>query len=164
MYEESYTTPLVMQLPKGLQAKGDITELVQNIDHGATFLDIAGAKIPEDIQGESYLPLLRGEHPKGWRKSLYYHYYEYPAEHSVMRHYGVSTADGWKLMHFYRDINQWELYNLKDDPQEMHNIYGQPGTEKVTRRLMKELVKLQKQYDDQEALKLNDLKGESTLK
>ncbi len=164
MYEESYTTPLVMQLPKGLQAKGDIAELVQNIDHGATFLDIAGAKIPEDIQGESYLPLLRGEHPKGWRKSLYYHYYEYPAEHSVMRHYGVSTADGWKLMHFYRDINQWELYNLKDDPQEMHNIYGQPGTEKVTRRLMKELVKLQKQYDDQEALKLNDLKGESTLK
>lgn len=155
MYEESYSTPLVMRLPKGLEARGDISEMVQNIDYAPTFLDIAGAPIPADIQGVSLLPLLKGQHPKNWRKSLYYHFYEYPAEHSVKRHYGVSTADGWKLIHFYNDINEWELYNLNDDPQEMHNLYGQPGTEKTTRRLMKELVKLQKQYDDQEALKLN---------
>ncbi|MDO4930103.1 MAG: sulfatase [Bacteroidales bacterium] len=155
MYEQSYSTPLVMRLPDGLSARGDISEMVQNIDYAPTFLDIAGAEIPADIQGESLLPLLEGKHPKDWRQSLYYHYYEYPAEHSVKRHYGVSTADGWKLIHFYRDINEWELYNLNDDPNELNNIYGQPGTEKVTKRLKKELVRLQKQYDDQEALKLN---------
>lgn len=148
MYEESFSTPLVMRLPKGLEAKGEISELVQNIDYAPTFLEIAGAPIPKDIQGESLLPLLQGKHPKNWRKSLYYHFYEYPAEHSVKRHYGVRTADGWKLIHFYNDIDAWELYNLNEDPNELNNLYGQPGTEKMTRRLMKELEKLQKQYDD----------------
>lgn len=158
MYRESFSTPLVMRLPKGLEAKGDITEMVQNIDYAPTFLEIAGAKIPKDIHGVSLLPLLQGKHPKNWRKSLYYHYYEYPAEHSVKRHYGVQTADGWKLMHFYNDINTWELYNLNEDPKEMHNIYGQPGTEKMTQQLMKELIRLQKQYDDRDALKFNQMK------
>lgn len=156
MYEESYSTPLVMRLPEGLKGHGDIQEMVQNIDYAPTFLDIAGAPIPSDIQGRSLLPLLEGKHPKDWRKSLYYHYYEYPAEHSVKRHYGVSTADGWKLIHFYQDNNSWELYNLNEDPSELNNIYGKPGTEKVTKRLMKELIKLQKEYDDQTALKLNN--------
>ncbi len=158
MYEPSYTTPLVMMPPKGFKARGEIKELVQNIDYAPTFLDLAGAKIPSDIQGVSLLPLLRGDHPKNWRKSLYYHYYEYPAEHSVKRHYGVSTADGWKLIHFYNDINAWELYNLNNDPDELHNLYGQPGTEKKTRELKRELIRLQKQYDDQDALKLNNEK------
>ncbi len=158
MYEESFSTPLVMHLPKGLNAKGEISEMVQNIDYAPTFLELAGAKIPADIQGESLVPLLQGKHPKNWRKSLYYHFYEYPAEHAVKRHYGVKTADGWKLIHFYNDINSWELYNLNEDPREMNNLYGKPGTEKVTKRLMKELVKLQKQYDDQAALKANDMK------
>ncbi len=158
MYEESYATPLVMRLPEGLKARGDVSELVQNIDYAPTFLDLAGAPIPADIQGESLVPLLRGEHPKNWRKSLYYHYYEYPAEHSVKRHYGVSTADGWKLIHFYQDIDVWELYDLNADPQELHNLYGLPGYEKQTKRLMRELVKLQKQYDDQDALRLNGSK------
>lgn len=157
MYEESYSTPLVMHLPKGFNAKGDIKEMVQNIDYAPTFLELAGAPIPDDIQGKSLLPLLKGQHPKNWRKSLYYHYYEYPAEHSVKRHYGVSTADGWKLIHFYNDINEWELYNLNTDPEELHNLYGKKGYEAVTKRLMKELVKLQKQYDDQDALKFNNM-------
>ena len=147
MYEESFSTPLVMKLPKGLDSRGNIRELVQNIDYAPTFLDIAGAPIPADIQGVSLLPLLRGEHPKNWRKSLYYHYYEYPAEHSVKRHYGVLMGE-WKLIHFYRDIDEWELYNLKEDPHELHNLYGKPGYEKTTKKLLKELRKLQKQYDD----------------
>ncbi|EJX06438.1 mucin-desulfating sulfatase (N-acetylglucosamine-6-sulfatase) [gut metagenome] len=148
MYEESFSTPLVMMLPEGLQARGDIKELVQNIDYAPTFLDIAGAPIPEDIHGESLLPLLKGEHPKNWRKSLYYHFYEYPAEHMVKRHYGVRTADGWKLIHFYNDIDEWELYNLNEDPNEMNNIYGKPGTEKIPKKLRKELKKLQEEYKD----------------
>ena len=157
MYEESLNTPLVMSLPKGLQARGDIKEMVQNIDYAPTFLEIAGAPVPSDIQGVSLLPLLQGKHPKSWRKSVYYHYYEYPAEHSVKRHYGVRSSDGYKLIHFYNDINHWELFNLNADPSELHNIYGQPGTEKVTKRLMNELIRLQKQYDDQDALKFNKM-------
>ncbi len=159
MYEESFTTPLVMRMPTKYNkpvAKGDITEMVQNIDYAPTFLQLAGAPIPADIQGVSLLPLLEGKHPKNWRKSLYYHYYEYPAEHSVRRHYGVRTADGWKLVHFYpapgenpaTAIDSWEMYDLNTDPHETNNIYGKPGTEKQLMRLQKELRKLQKQYDD----------------
>lgn len=147
MYEESFQTPLIMKLPQGFDRKGDVEEMVQNIDYAPTFLDLAGTKIPSDIQGVSLLSLLKGKHPKNWRKSLYYHYYEYPAEHSVKRHYGVRNHR-YKLIHFYNDIDEWELYDLQEDPHEMHNIYGKPGTEKITKKMMKELHKLQKQYDD----------------
>ena len=147
MYEESMRTPLVMRLPKGFQKRGDITELVQNIDYAPTFLELAGVEIPDDIQGISLMPLLEGEHPQDWRSSLYYHFYEYPAEHMVKRHYGVRT-ERYKLIHFYNDIDVWELYDLQNDPMEMHNIFGQEGTEQVTADLMKELKRLQVQYDD----------------
>ena len=145
MYEESFRTPMLVRFPGG--TKGDIPEMVQNIDHAATFLQLAGAPVPEDIQGESYLPLLKGEKPKDWRTSLYYHYYEFPAEHAVKRHYGVRT-ERYKLMHFYNDIDVWELYDLQNDPQEMHNIYNEPGNEALIDSLKAELHKLQKQYDD----------------
>ena len=147
MYEESLSTPLVMHLPKGFAARGEINEMVQNIDYAPTFLELAGAEVPADIQGRSLLPLLRGEHPRNWRKSIYYHFYEYPAEHMVKRHFGVRT-DRYKLIHFYRDIDAWELYDLQSDPHELNNIYGQPGTERITKQLKKELKKLQQQYDD----------------
>ncbi len=147
MYEESLNTPLIMHLPEGLDARGDITEMVQNIDYGPTFLDIAGVKTPEDMHGVSFLPLLKGEHPDNWRKSIYYHFYEYPAEHMVKRHYGVRT-DRYKLMHFYNDIDIWELYDLENDPSEMHNIYGQPGTEEITKQMRRILREAQEQYND----------------
>ncbi|MBF6629118.1 MAG: DUF4976 domain-containing protein, partial [Proteiniphilum sp.] len=84
---------------------------------------------------------------KNWRKSLYYHYYEYPGEHAVKRHYGVKT-DRYKLIHFYDDIDVWELYDLETDPTEMHNLYGKEGFEEITGDLHKELRRLQLQYDD----------------
>lgn len=103
--------------------------------------------IPADMHGVSFLPLLKGEKVPDWRKSLYYHFYEYPAEHAVRRHYGVRT-ERYKLMHFYNDIDCWELYDLQEDPMEMHNIYGQPGTEELVKELKTELLRLQVQYDD----------------
>lgn len=154
MYEESMHTPLIMHLPKGLDKRGDIPQLVQNIDYAPTFLELAGAEIPEDIQGVSLVPLLKGESPKDWRKSLYYHFYEYPAEHMVKRHYGVRT-DHYKLIHFYNDIDEWELYDLKEDPTEMHNIYGKPGMEEITKNLREELLRLQEQYNDPIRFKYN---------
>lgn len=147
MYEESFRTPLVMRLPKGYDRRGDITEMVQNIDYAPTFLEIAGVEKPADIQGISLMPLLRGEHPADWRPVLYYHFYEYPAEHMVKRHYGVRD-NRYKLIHFYNDIDRWELFDLEKDPTEMHNIYGQPGTEEITRSMMLKLKKAQEDYDD----------------
>lgn len=147
MYEESLNTPLVMMLPEGFERRGDITEMVQNIDYAPTFLEIAGVEVPEDMQGISLLPLLKGEKPDDWRNSIYYHFYEYPAEHMVKRHYGVRD-DRYKLIHFYNDIDEWELYDLQEDPHEMNNIYGKPGTEEITKRMMEELKKQQEHYDD----------------
>ncbi len=147
MYEESMRTPLVMRLPKGFDRRGDITEMVQNIDYAPTFLELAGVEVPADMHGRSMVPLLRGEQPDDWRDALYYHFYEYPAEHMVKRHYGVRT-DRYKLIHFYNDIDVWELYDLKNDPAEMHNIYGQEGTAEIVEELKQRLVQLQEQYDD----------------
>ena len=148
MYEESFRTPLLVRMPDCTDTAvrgGDIDGFVQNIDHAATFLEFAGAEIPSDIQGESYASLLRGKKPSP--RSLYYHYYEYPAEHCVRRHYGIRT-ERYSLMHFYNDIDEWELFDLKKDPQQMHNIYGKSGTRHITRKLKKELERIQDRYDD----------------
>ena len=147
MYEESLNTPLIMMLPDGFERRGEITEMVQNIDYAPTFLELAGLEVPADIQGESFLPLLKGEKPENWRNAIYYHFYEYPAEHMVKRHYGVRD-NRYKLIHFYNDIDKWELYDLQEDPHEMNNIYGKPGTEEITKRMMEELKKQQEKYDD----------------
>ncbi len=148
MYEESLNTPLLMRLPEGFERRGVVQEMVQNIDYAPTFLDLAGVTVPSDMQGMSLLPLLRTRKGKTkWRKAVYYHYYEYPAEHSVKRHYGIRT-ERWKLIHFYNDIDEWELFDLKNDPSEMHNIYGDPHYHKVQSRLHKQLRQLQLLYDD----------------
>ncbi|MDE6871408.1 MAG: sulfatase [Bacteroidales bacterium] len=147
MYEESMRTPLVMRLPEGFSRKGDITEMVQNIDLAPTFLELAGAEVPEDMHGVSLVPLLQGMHPDDWRTSLYYHYYEYPAEHMVKRHFGVRT-ERYKLIHFYNDQDFFELYDLQEDPCEMHNLYGLEGYGGITDSLKAELAMLQEKYDD----------------
>ncbi|MBR0243606.1 MAG: sulfatase [Bacteroidaceae bacterium] len=156
MYEESLSTPLVMRLPAGYERRGDIDEMVQNIDYAPTFLELAGTTIPDDIQGVSLVPLLKGKAAteqdkkaiRNWRDAIYYHYYEYPAEHQVRRHYGLRT-DRYKLIHFYgHDVNAWELFDLKNDPHELHNLYGQPGYEDLQLQLHRRLEALQIQYDD----------------
>lgn len=148
MYEESFSTPLVMRLPSQFKRKGKIEEMVQNIDFAPTMLDIAGVEIPEDIQGISLLPLLKdAKGPAEWRDALYYHYYEYPAEHMVKKHYGIRT-DRYKLIHFYSDVDEWELYDLQNDIQEMNNLYGNPEYEAVTADLKEQLKGLQVKYDD----------------
>ena len=145
MYEESFRTPLLVRLPGG--KKGDVAELVQNIDYGPTILDLAGIEKPEEMHGESFLPLLKGEKVPEWRNSLYYHFYEYPAEHAVRRHFGVRT-DRYKLIRYYNDFDCWELYDIQEDPSEMNNLYGKPGTEEITQELKAELKRLQEYYDD----------------
>ncbi len=150
MYEESYRAPLVAMWP-GVTRPGSVNDdLVQNIDYASTFLDIAGIEAPRDMQGESIVPLLKGETPDDWRKSLYYHYYEFPAYwHAVRRHEGVST-DRYKLIRFYgNDVpngEEWEFYDLKADPNELTSVYGQKAYETEVATLKEELLRLREVY------------------
>ena len=150
MYEESMHTPLLMRLPSGYARRGRVEEMVQNIDYAPTFLEMAGVEIPSDIQGISLVPLVKEDKvPRQWRKQLYYHFYEYPAEHTVKRHYGVRT-DRYKLIHFYNDIDAWELYDLQTDPMEMHNVYDDRSYAKIRKKKHKQLGQLQSEDEVEE--------------
>lgn len=147
MFEESYRTPLLIQWP-GVTKGGSINkDLVSNIDIAETILDMAGVAVPADMQGMSMVPVLKGKTPKNWRKEHYYHYYEYPAVHSVKRHYGIAT-DRYKLIHFYYDIDEWELFDLKTDPMEMKNLYNDPAYAKVKKDLHKRLDSARIRFND----------------
>jgi len=151
MYEESLRTPLLIKWPGVIEAGTTNDNLVSNLDYGETFIDAAGEDIPEEMQGESFLPILKGEIPDGWRQGFYYHYYEHPGEHWVPRHYGINT-DRYKLMHLYYDIDEWELFDLQKDPREMVNVYNDPTYKGVRDSLHLELQKLRDQYGDTKEL------------
>jgi len=146
MYEESFRTPLLIRYPKEIKPGTKIDKLVQNLDFAPTFLDYAGIDIPADMQGESFRKLVSGETGE-WRDAVYYTYYEYPAEHMVKRHYGVAT-ERYKLIHFYYDIDEWEMYDLQTDPQEMKNIYNDPAYADAQKMLHGKLAELRTKYGD----------------
>lgn len=150
MYEESFRTPLLVRYPKEIKAGIKIDKLVQNLDFAPTLLDYAGVEIPEEMQGESFRNLASGKTDQ-WRDAVYYTYYEYPAVHMVKRHYGIAT-ERYKLIHFYYDIDEWELYDLEKDPHEMHNVYGDPAYAEVRQMMHKRLEELRKYYGDSDEL------------
>ena len=148
MYEESFRTPMVMRYP-GVVKSGTVNHnLLMNLDIAPTLLAAAGVTIPNDMQGQSILPLVTHEKAKG-REALYYHYYE-NGEHAVSPHLGIRTGR-YKLIRFYKRVEGWELYDLRKDPAEMQNLYGKKGYEKITADLKRQLDKLVEQYDDKEA-------------
>jgi arylsulfatase A-like enzyme len=149
MYEQSFRTPLLVRYPKEIKPGTTIDKLVQNLDFAPTFLDYAGIDAPQEMQGESFRKLVSGESGE-WRDAVYYTYYEYPSVHMVKRHYGVAT-DRYKLMHFYYDIDEWEMYDLKEDPMEMNNIYDDPDYAEVRDMMHERLVELREKYGDSEA-------------
>jgi len=151
IYEESFRTPMVMRYP-GVIKPGTVNkDFVMNLDIAPTLLTAAGVKIPNDMQGQSFLSLLVQRNVKG-RGAMYYHYYE-NGEHSVSPHFGIRTKR-YKLIRFYERVNDWELYDLKKDKNEMHNVYGRKGYEKITEQLKKQLDELIRQYDDEDAEKI----------
>ena len=150
MYEESLRTPLLIRYPKEIPAGSKVNALIQNLDFAPTFLDYVGAPIPEDIQGESFRNIVNQKTENG-RDAIYYTYYEYPSVHMVKRHYGIRT-ERYKLMHFYYDIDEWELYDLEEDPTEMNNLYGQKEYEEVQKKMHLRLSELREKYGDSDAL------------
>jgi len=146
MYETSFEMPLVIRWPGVVKPGSRNRLLVQNLDHAPTFLEIAGLPIPDDYQGRSLVPLLKGKDTVPWRDALYYHYHEHPGFHMVERHRGVSDGR-FKLMHFYR-FNEWEFYDLEADPHEQANQYSNPWYAAEVERMSNKLDDLAKQYKD----------------
>ena len=144
MYEESLVMPFVVRWPGVIEPGSINDDIVSNLDFAETFLDIAGTQIPGDMQGRSLLPLLKGDTPSDWRKTFYYPYYEFPGAHSVARHYGV-TDGNYKLIHFYQN-EDWEMFDLTADPNELQSIYGRSEFAGIQSRLEKELKRLRAHY------------------
>lgn len=148
IYEESMRMPLIAHWPEGIEAGSVNKQLVQNLDLAPTMLDLAGMEIPDRMQGRSLVPLLKGEEPGNWRDAVYYHYFEGPdiGPHDVARHYGLRT-DRYTLVHFPAH-DEWELFDLKKDPEQIQSVYGEPDYAEVQQQLIERLDELQQQYQD----------------
>ena len=151
MYDESLKMPLIVRWP-GVTKPGSVnTQLVQNLDYASTFLHIAGAKIPSDMQGQTLVPLLKGRlgftsEKEVWRKAIYYHYYEFPSYHMVAKHFGIRTSR-YKLIRFYQ-FDEWEFYDLERDPDELSNRYADPKYADTIASLKRDLDRLRTTYKD----------------
>jgi arylsulfatase A-like enzyme len=146
MYEESIRMPFLVRWPGVIRPGSEENRLAINPDFAPTFLEIAGQPAPVEIQGRSLVPLFKGENPSDWRTSFYYRYYHDPGDHNTRAHYGVRTATQ-KLICFWKR-NQWEMYDLAKDPQEMHNIYGDAAQSAAVEKLKAELYRLKKEVRD----------------
>ncbi len=160
MYEESLRMPLIMRYPREIRSGTTNPDMVLNVDFPSLFLDLAGVEIPEDMQGRSFRPLLRGETPSDWRQSMYYRYWMHKGGgHRVCAHYGVRTHE-YKLIFYYGEAlgqagtvdepetPEWELFDLRKDPQELNNVYNDPAYAGVVQELKRELRRRQLEVGD----------------
>ncbi|HSC39555.1 MAG TPA: sulfatase/phosphatase domain-containing protein, partial [Chitinophagaceae bacterium] len=148
MYDQSMKTPLLVRWPGHIPAGSTTNVMAQNIDFAPTLLDAAGVKAPSWMQGISLLPVLTGKSKTIDRPYLYYHYYEFVKDHTVIPHLGI-RGDRYKLIYFYT-VNEWELYDLQTDPEEQKNLVHLPQYQALVMQLKKELVKLRDVYKDHE--------------
>ena len=150
MYEESIRMPFLVRWPAAIKPGTRRDSMALNVDFAPTFLDAAGLTVPAEMQGRSLLPLLRGRTPPDWRTAMYYRYYHDPGDHNTRAHYGVRTRTH-KLIYFWKK-DQWELFDLVNDPFELHNLYGQPGQETLTATLKSELARQKQAVPDDDRL------------
>ena len=151
IYEESLRMPFMVKYPKMVKPGSVNTDIVTNIDFAPTLLELAGIQTNAEMQGESFVPLLKGETPADWEQAMYYHYYEWPYWHHVQPHYGIRTQK-YTLAHFYYNIDVWELYDLEKDPNQMQNLIDDPQYAGVVSDLKDRLNRLQKKYGDDRSL------------
>jgi arylsulfatase A-like enzyme len=145
MYEESLHMPFIIKYPKKIKPGSVTNQLALNIDYAPTLLQLAGIPIPKDIQGKSFLPVLENKTKKSFRDAVYYHYYEFPYWHHVQPHYGIRT-ERYKLIHYYYDMDEWELFDLENDPNELNNIYDNSKNKELIIKLKVRLKELKKEY------------------
>ncbi|PYR91453.1 MAG: sulfatase [Acidobacteria bacterium] len=148
MYEESLRMPFLVRWPAVIKRGTTSHAIALNVDFAPTFLDAAGIPVPREMQGRSLLPLLRARTPADWRTSMYYRYYHDPGDHNTRAHYGVRTLTH-KLIYFWKK-DQWELFDLVNDRYELHNLYGEPGQDKLIATLKAELYRLKEALGDKD--------------
>ena len=165
MYEPCLRIPLLARYPRRGKAGHVAEESIVNIDYAATILDLAGIAAPATVQGASFAPLLQGQSPTDWRRATYYAYYEdswrlhgrgdeamaepyrYFTPHRIGPHRGVRT-DRYKLIEYYGEGDYWEFFDLREDPDELHNRYDDPQFAKRVAELKEELYGLRRHYGD----------------
>lgn len=147
-YDVSMQTPLLIRWPGVIKPGSVNNSLVQNIDFAPTILDITATQVPQWMHGLSLKPLLTGKQQRLKRDYLYYHYYEFSKDHSVIPHLAV-RGEGYKLIYFYT-VNEWEFYDLQKDPSEQNNLINSAAYAKEIEKVKKELIRLRDQYDDHE--------------
>ncbi len=147
MFEESLKMPFLVRWPSVITPGTKSRALIQNIDYAPTFLDAAGVTIPKDIQGRSLLPLFKNNAHAAtdWRDAIYYAYYENASAHAVPVHDGIRTQHH-KLLFFPRG-QQWQLFDLTKDPQEMQSIHKTPEYQPVLQALQKRYRDLKQFYN-----------------
>lgn len=140
MYEESIRVPLLIRYPRRIEGgRVDSTNMVLGIDIAPTLLELAGVPVPAGLHGRTLVPLLEGRQP-AWRDSFLYEFYEYPAEHCIRKHRGIRTAR-WKLLHFWEHPEEYELFDLENDPGETTNLAGRPELAEIQRELIAALAR-----------------------
>ena len=169
MFEQALRMPFLIRYPKEIQPGTVNRDIILNIDFAPLFMDYAGLSTPSWMQGESFRNNLKGQTPGGWRQAMYYRYWQQAdGAHNMTAHYGIRT-DRYKLIFWYGDalgktgtnawtptekISHpiWELYDLKNDPNEMNNIYNDPKNRELVKTLKAELLKLKEKYGDSDNL------------
>lgn len=152
MYEPALRVPWLIKFPGVTKPGSTSNAWVQSIDNAPTILDMVGVHVPSDMQGKSLLPVFHGNTPPDWGSSLYYHYYEFAPPHWVLPNYGIRT-ERFKLINYYT-VNQWELFDLDRDPDEMDSLFSERGMEvnpqyeDSLKNLLTELKELRKLYKD----------------
>jgi arylsulfatase A-like enzyme len=147
MHEPSIRVPMLIRYPRLIHAGSTSDRMVLNLDIAPTLLELAGVKIPQRMQGQSMAPILKGEEPKHWRHDWLYEYYEYPGPHNVRKNRGVRT-ERYKFIHYYEPPEEFELYDLQEDPGEFHNLYGDPRRAALATELRHRIDELRKETDD----------------
>lgn len=147
MYEHSIRVPLLVRYPRMIQPGTTNAEMVLNVDVGPSILDLAGVEVPPgDVDGKSMKSLLQGVSIP-WRKDFLYEYYEFPAVHSVRKNRGIRTKR-WKYIHYFEEPEEFELYDIQNDPEEMNNLYGNPAYQDVAAQLRERMTELRRELKD----------------
>jgi len=148
MYEPSLRMPFLVRWPAVIKPGSTQEGIAINADFAPTFLDLAEAKVPGEMQGRSLVSLFRGARPSHWRTAMYYRYYHDPGHHNTRAHYGVRT-ETHKLIYFWKK-DQWECFDLVKDPEELRNIYSDPAAANVVKQLKAELLRLKNELRDED--------------
>lgn len=147
MHEPSIRTPMLIRYPRMVRPGSTADQMVTNSDIAPTFLELAGLPVPKRMQGLSMVPILKGEQPRSWRKDWLYEYYEYPGPHDVRKNRGVRT-DRYKFIHYYEPPEEFEMYDLQEDPGELRNLYGDRRYASLANDLRRRIQELREETDD----------------